>query len=97
MKLIEIKALDNGAHNNQEIMGANPSTFPVPEGWAVIPDDMVCENFPFGEITVDESVPPVVTGWTPGEMPEPEPEPIPEPEPTTEEILDAMLGVNRYE
>lgn len=23
--------------------------------------------------------------------------PVPEPEPTTEEILDAMLGVSRYE
>ena len=30
-------------------------------------------------------------------VPVPEPEPVPEAEPTTEEILDAMLGVNRYE
>lgn len=95
MRLIEIKALENGAHNNQTVNGVTLSTFPVPEGWAIIPEDMVCENFPFGEITVDESVPPVVTSWTPGVMPEPEPEP--EPEPTAEEILDAMLGVNRYE
>lgn len=35
-------------------------------------------------------------GYTYEVMPEPEPEPIVE-EPTTEEILDAMLGVNRYE
>lgn len=95
MKLIEIAALDNGAHNNQEIMGVDPSTFPVPEGWAILPDDTETPNFPFGEITVDDSTPPVVTSWTPGVMPEPEPEPEPvEPEPTAEEILDAMLGVN---
>lgn len=78
MRIIEIIALDNGAHNNQTIDDVAPETFPVPEGWAIIPGDMVCENFPFGEITVDESVPPVVTSWIPGEMPEPEP--VPEPE-----------------
>lgn len=80
MKIIEIEALYNGAHNNQEIYGYNPHPFDpiVPEGWAIIPDDMVCENFPFGEITVDEAVPPVVTNWIPGEIPEPEPEPVPE-------------------
>lgn len=75
MRLIEIQTLDNGAHNNQTIDGV----IPVPEGWAIIPDDMVCENFPFGEITVDESTPPIVTSWTPGEMPEPTPTPVTEP------------------
>jgi len=89
MRIIEIVALDNGAHRNQT---GNISV--VPDGWAVIPDDMVCENFPFGEITVDESTPPIVTSWTPGEMPEPEP--VVE-EPTTEELVNLMLGVNRYE
>lgn len=33
-------------------------------------------------------------GYTYELMPEPEPEPV-EPEPTTEEILDAMLGVTK--
>lgn len=96
MRMIEIKARDNGAHNNQTIDGANPSAFPIPEGWAVVPDEMVCENFPFGEVTakkVDGVM--TVAKWVPGIIPEPEPEV--EPEPTTEEILDAMLGVNRYE
>lgn len=35
-------------------------------------------------------------GYTYEEEILPEPEPV-EPEPTTEEILDAMLGVSRYE
>lgn len=83
MRIIEISALDNGAHRNQT---GNFSA--VPDGWAVIPDGMVCENFPFGEITVGDSTPPVVTSWTPGEMPEPV-----EEKPTTDEIINAMLGV----
>lgn len=86
MRIIEIVALDNGAHRNQ---AGDISV--VPDGWAVIPDEMECESFPFGEIAVDDSTPPVVTSWTPGEMPEPEP--VVE-EPTTEEILNAMLGVS---
>ena len=73
MRIIEITALDNGAHRNQ-----TGSFSAVPEGWAVIPDDMETPNFPFGDITVNDSTPPVVTSWAPGEMPEPEP--IPEPE-----------------
>lgn len=89
MRLIEIKALYNGAHNNQTINGV----IPVPSGWAIIPDDMVCENFPFGEVTVDESTPPVVTGWSPLPMPEPEPAPEPANEPTDTDVLNALLGV----
>lgn len=80
MTIIEIAALDNGAHNNQTINGVDPAKFPVPEGWAIIPDGMVCENFPFGEVTVDNSTPPIVISWTPGVIPEPEPEPEPETE-----------------
>lgn len=73
MRIIEINALDNGAHDNQTIDGASPSTFPIPSGWAVIPDDMVCDNFPFGEVEVEkiDSVV-IVTKWIPGIMPEPE-------------------------
>ena len=75
MRIIEIAALPNGAHRNQT------GTFSaVPDGWAVIPDGMETPNFPFGEVTVDETqTPPVVTGWTAGTSPEPEPEPDPEP------------------
>ena len=100
MTLIEIKALNNGAHNNQAIDGVTPETFPIPDGWAIIPDGMVCENFPFGDITVDDSVPPVVTSWTPGVLPEPKPEP--EPEPTIDERVAALedaiaTGLMMYE
>ena len=75
MIMIEIAPLSNGAHRNQT------GTFStIPSGWAVIPDDMETPNFPFGEVTVDETkTPPVVTGWAAGTIPKPEPEPDPEP------------------
>lgn len=67
MKMLEIKALPNGAHRNQSFPGF------VPEGWAVIPEDMDTPNFPFGEVEVAEvdSVM-TVTKWMPGEVPAPE-------------------------
>lgn len=93
MRIVEIKATQSGAHRNQTINGALPT---IPEGWAVIPDDMVCENFPFGEVEAEEAVGVMtVTNWIPGELPEPEPEP--EKEPTTAEIMDALLGVTADE
>ena len=88
MRIIEIKSFENGAHNNQTVFG----TIPVPDGWAIIPEGMETPNFPFGDITVDDQMPPVVTSWTP--LPIPEPEPAPEPEPTADEVLNALLGVN---
>lgn len=94
MTMLEIIALENGAHRNQTYHGA------LPDGWAIIPADMECENFPFGEVTVEEiDGVMTVTNWVPGVVPEPEPEPEPhiEPEPTAEEILNAMLGVTTNE
>ena len=83
MRIIEINALDNGAHRNQ-----TGSFSTVPDGWAVIPDGMFCENFPFGEVEAAEiDGVMTVTKWTPGEMPEPEP--IPEPEKDVWDELDA--------
>lgn len=83
MKIIEIAAHGNGAHNNQEIYGVDPSVFPVPDGWAVIPEDIVIpDTFPFVNITVADSAEdgaPFVTSMTAGVVPEPEPEPIREP------------------
>lgn len=75
MRAIEIVALTNGAHRNQTGIDV------LPAGWAMIPDDMVCENFPFGDLSVEE-IDGVMTvaGWTPGAIPEPEPAPEPEPE-----------------
>ena len=87
MRAIEIAALSNGAHRNQTGLDV------LPDGWAVIPDDMVCENFPFGEVTAEEiDGVMTVTGWTPGAIPEPEPAPEPKPEsPTDLEVRVAAL------
>lgn len=54
MTIIEIEKHDNGSHNNQTIYGVDPFTFPVPEGWAIFPDEMERENFPFGDVTVED-------------------------------------------
>lgn len=89
MTIIEITALTNGAHRNQTVSGA----VTVPDGWAVLPDGMDTPNFPFGEVTVNDAAPPVVTSWTAGELPEPEPEP--EPQPTTEARVAALEAENK--
>ena len=85
MKMIEIVALDNGAHRNQTFSGV------LPDGWAVIPDSLETANFPFGEVTV-KAVNGVmtVTKWVPGTVPEPEPEP--EHEPTAGELLEERVS-----
>lgn len=73
MQIIEIKALENGAHNNQT---SDAITSPPP-GWAVIPVGMkIPETFPFVDIEVEGNV---VVKMTAGTVPEPEPEPTPEP------------------
>lgn len=87
MRIIEISALENGAHNNQTIYGVSPDTFPVPDGWAILPDDMETPNFPYGDITVDESEPPVVITWTPLPIPEPE---LPTPAQLREEAYNTQ-------
>ena len=82
MRIIEIAALDNGAHRNQEGTFAT-----IPQGWAVVPGTTETPNFPFGNITVDEATPPVVLTW--------EPLPMPEPESTTDQetpLTDAELA-----
>lgn len=80
MIIIEIAPLENGAHRNQTCKLET-----IPEGWAVVPDDLSTENFPFGEVAVEEiNGVPTVTNWVPVTIPEPEPV---EPEPSTEEIL----------
>ena len=88
MKIIEIDALANGAHRNQD---GNFET--VPCGWAVIPDDMeIPDTFPFVNIETEEvehtkeSMIPdgepetytvvTVTKITAGIVPEPEPAPV---------------------
>ncbi len=85
MRLTEIAPLANGAHNNYTI----DRHVPVPEGWAVIPEDMVCENFPYGDLTAEDiDGVMTVTSWVPGEVPEP-PEPPP-PMPTLDERVTEL-------
>lgn len=77
MKIIEIKALENGGHRNQ-----SGDTITVPKGWAVVPDDMETPNFPFGEVEVEEvDGVTTVTKWVAGTIPEAE-----EPEQPTSKV-----------
>ena len=84
MRIIEIQALSNGAHRNQ-----SGDMSIVPDGWAIIPDNLETPNFPFGSIVVkvvEET--PTVTCWTAGAIQGLEPEP--ESEPTVEERMTAL-------
>ena len=90
MRTIEIAVLGNGAHRNQ----ASSSVITVPEGWAILPDGIETPYFPFGEVTVDNQTPPVVTSWTPLPIPEPDPEPTPS-SPTTEDRVAALESENK--
>ena len=86
MKLIEIQFNELGGHDNLTVHGGE---IPVPEGWAIIPEDMeIPETFPFVNIKVRDEY---VTEMTAGVMP---PTPEPEPEPTTDDIVNALLGVS---
>lgn len=85
MRAIKIDALSNGAHRNQDGVDI------LPDGWAVVPEGMALENFPFGSVTVEEvDGIPTVTGWTPGTMPAPEPDP--EPDTPTDDTLEARVA-----
>ena len=90
MRIIEIKALDNGSHRNQI---GNFKT--IPNGYALIPDDMETPNFPFGEVEAEEiNGIMTVTKWVAGEVPEPEP--VANAEPTAEDKLNALVGGMSY-
>ena len=67
MRIVEIKALSNGGHRNQTIDG----TIKIPEGWAVVPDEMETPNFPVGDVEVEE-IDGVMTvkKWVDGTIPE---------------------------
>lgn len=91
MRIIKIEKTESGAHCNQTINYLSK----IPEGWALIPEEMVTENFPFGEVTVEEiDGVMTVTSWTQGEIPEPTPEPMPEP--TAQDDTDAILVDHEY-
>ena len=66
MKIVEIKPALNGGHRNQICDFET-----IPEGYAVIPEDMKTPNFPFGEIEVKEIEGVMtVTKWVAGTIPE---------------------------
>ena len=84
MYMIEILALENGAHRNQTYSGF------LPDGWALIPANLETENFPFGEITIEEMDGlMVVATWQP--LPLPEPTPEPEAEPSQLDMIEAQV------
>ena len=95
IRLINILAEENGGHDNITVYNDD---YPVPEGWAVIPNDMeIPATFPFVFI---EHVDGVVTRMIEGVMPEPPaPEPGPEPEGDVwDELAEAIRnGVNEVD
>ena len=84
MQIIEINALENGAHVNHTYLGV------LPEGWAVIPPEMeVPDTYPFVDLTAEEIEGVMtVTSMTAGIVPEPTPEP--EREPSVEERVATL-------
>lgn len=89
MYMLEITALDNGAHRNQTYNGF------LPDGWAVDANGLCTENFPFGEVTAENvNGLMTVTNWTPLPMPEPEPVEPTTDEPTADELLKILAGVS---
>lgn len=91
MRIVEIQALDNGAHRNQTTTSTT-----IPDGWAEIPADVaIPETFPFVDLVVEGNK---VVSITAGVVPQPEPEPEPEPTETEQlradvDFLAAMAGV----
>ena len=92
MRIIEIQALDNGAHRNQTTTSTT-----IPTGWAEIPADVaIPETFPFVDLVVEGNK---VVSMTAGVVPDPEPQPEPEPTETEQlradvDFLSAMMGVS---
>ncbi len=88
MYMIEILALENGAHRNQTFNGL------LPDGWAKIPDDMeLPDTFPFVDVVAEGEW---VVSMTAGVMPEPvELAPV-EPKLTEEDDTAAMLVDHEY-
>lgn len=87
MKIIEIEPLENGAHRNQELFGTALAPEDLPEGWAVVPEEMeVPESYPFVNIEAENGT---VTAMTAGDVPAPEQKPTPAP--TAQDRLEAQV------
>ena len=92
MKIIEITALENGAHRNQTGIFET-----IPDGFAVIPEDMeIPATFPFVHITVEDGI---VTGMDANQeaydaaMAEAKSK---QPAPSAQDDTDAMLIDHEY-
>lgn len=82
MRIIKISAETSGGHAYQTINHIST----IPNGWAVIPDNMETPNMPYGDITVEEIDGVIsVTSWVARENPEPT------PIPSAQDDIDAML------
>ena len=89
MYIIAIEPLENNLHLI-ESQSHRKSVWV--DGYIEIPSKLVEEVTATGgycDLVIEDGV---LVGVTPTEKPEPEP--APEPEPTTEELLNAMLGVS---
>lgn len=92
MTIIEIQALDNGAHRNQTTTSTT-----IPDGWAEIPADVtIPETFPFVDVVTSGGK---IVSLRAREVPAPEPEPDPEPTETEQlradiDFIAAMTGVS---
>lgn len=83
MLMIELAALENGAHRNQWIDGV----ITPPEGWAAVPEELEAEAagyLPYILLTVEEGE---ITGMAQGTIPTPTPAPEPEPDALTQTQL----------
>ena len=89
MRIIEIKTLENGSHRNQ-----TGDFKTIPEGWAVIPDEMETPNFPFGEVETKENDGVMtVTKWVAGTVPEnKEPE---QPASKVEQLIETLYKAGK--
>lgn len=93
MQIIEIVALENGAHRNQTWYEST-----IPEGWAFVPTSDVPDSFPFVDIETEviDGIPTVVK-MIAREIPiEEEVEPVPSAEEQLRADIDylaIMMGV----
>ena len=83
MLMIELAALENGAHRNQWTDGA----ITPPDGWAAVPEELEAKAagyLPYILLTVEEGE---ITGVAQGAVPTPTPEPELEPDALTQTQL----------
>lgn len=90
MKKTVVVKIQTSTNNAHDVIEAINGHLVVNEGWALVPDGMRLENFPFGTVEAEEiDGVMTVTRWTAGEIPVP-PEP-PEPEPSEQDRLEAQV------